>query len=506
MEGLSIEVLERIVRKLDHISMCGLASMSVHMRRAVHSYCSSHLRYLANQDSTTEASLEASGWEAGNDHDIWECYCIYLAVGPWYWWSKGRKKEVIVDPDYTRPFTAACTVVNNKLFTSLDSLDSRHSNTSVIVRTRDMLPQLKEAMKLPKYSNKTDPPSFSNFENTLLVKFIKRLVNYEFKKYYAIMVYNSQTLNKICDIDVMGTITDSSLKRHLEIPDIKMCKNKIAIHLNFGKSKATQNVTRIWTVDTKSPKKESIFLVKTVTHSFKGLLEDEGQLLAMNSRFLVKIGQEDLYVFGASKNMMHFESQLNENVNETIPINDNESYNNLKILTVWHASIIPGLGSILCLGLVRSHYHGLEIPNPRPEFHNHYSVQLFDLSTKEVVTEKQLSNSVNRLFDNHHNNPKNMHIMCKISWWSDHLAVFVRDSKVSASVYSWSPGQTEILELRIKLPLGGLDWRIKYFHMDYQGIVIAKANSDKTAFQCYKYDIEKEKAKNMPSKDKKGMV
>jgi len=485
MEGLSIEVLERIVRKLDHISMCRLASMSIRAREGVHSYCSSHLRRLANQDNTTGASLEASGWQAGNDHDMWECPCICLVVGPWHWGVRGRKKEVIVDPD-TSKFEASCTVVNNRLFTSLETAYHYMNNTTVIVRTRDKLKQLQEVIGL--HMKKTIPSRASghliNCENTLVVKFIKYL---DFKD-YAILVYNSESLQKVCDIDVMGTISDKSLKKHLEIPDIKMCRNKIAIHLMFGNSQAAQNVTQIWSVDTKSPQKESIFLAKTVTHSFDGLIKDEGGLLALNSSYLVKIGQENLGTIYESesswandKNMIHYRSLNNDNVNQNIPLS--VSYNNLDIINVWHVSIIPGSGSILCLGLHR--IHSLDGPHPMPEFRFQHCVQLFDLSTQQVVLENQLAKS-------HQLAPETD--VPLISWWSDHLAVLVRDNDSSASLYTWSPGQSEIIQIRIKFKSGGFDWRFKYFHMDYQGIVIAKANSDRqTAFQCYKYKIEKEK-------------
>jgi len=499
MDGLSIEVLERIVRKLDHISMCRLASMSGHMREGVHSYCSSHLRYLANQDSTVKASLEACGWEAGNDHDMWSCSCIYLVVGPWYWWTKGRKKEVIVDPDLTFPLEkTTCVVVNNKIFTSFQPLTSE---TSVISRTRDRLPKVKQVIGqtvFPESLKRTDPPSLTNFENTLLVKFIKTSQGFfqHLFKNYSILVYNSESLQKVCDIDVMENI-DRSNQKNLEIQDIKMCKNKIAIHLMFGEFQfgvrvlSAENVTQIWSIDTKSPKKESIFLEKTVTYSFDGLLKDEGRWLAMNSRYLVKIGQEESWLSEGQKNIIHYESQIDENVKKNIPCNLNQD--------VWHASIIPGFGSFLCLGLRITPSQGEPLPNHRYQF----IVQVYDLSTEQAVTQKQIETSSESC-------PNHVLKICKISWWSEHLLVLVRDRKISASsyysLYTWSPGQPDMMKIRIKLPVGGLDWRLKYFHMDYQGIVMTKARDQKTAFQCYKYEIEEKRVGNVTKKSKKGKV
>jgi len=70
MEGLSIEVLEQIVKDLDSISLRLFACVSTHARKAVHCYCASKLRRLSY--------AEDSGWDDQNAHDMWNCRCIEL--------------------------------------------------------------------------------------------------------------------------------------------------------------------------------------------------------------------------------------------------------------------------------------------------------------------------------------------------------------------------------------------------------------------------------------------
>jgi len=490
MEGLSIEVLERIVRKLDPISMCRLASMSVHMRRAFHSYCSSHLRYLANQDSTTEASLEASGWEAGNDHDIWECQCIYLVVGPWYTWGKltkgkRRKKEVIVEQDHNLQVGAGCVVIKNKLLTCPNA-------SSVAARTRDLLTEVAEVTRFsdfPEYP--TFPLYLTNFENTLVVKSIKTEEGFIHGD-YTISVYDTESLHKVCDINIMADAMDTKDQSDLEVSNIKMCRNRIAIHLLFSQT-PEKNVTQIWAVDTQNPKKETIFLAATVSHPFSvcGAL-DPGHL-ALNSRYLLRIGTPDKSNNSTDNLVQYFDMQRlqgnDKGVNYT-PVKDPGMIDHQKI-NVRHVSIIPGGGSILCLGL--------ELDISHRNSHHSYQVvvQLFDLSTQKILAQKDLG-SCNHIEDK-----------LKLCWWTENLGLLVRESSSSASLYTWSPGQGEILETGVKLPVGNIHWAFEYFHMDYQGMVTAKVNfgNETTVFQCFKYESEVDgKKKILPMRSKENSV
>lgn len=487
MESLSIEVLERIVRKLDHISMCRLASMSIHMRKAVHSYCSSHLRYLANQDTTAQASLQASGWELGNEHDIWECLCIYLVVGPWYWWSGGRKKkkEVMVEQDHNLQVGAGCVVIKNKLFTCPNA-------SSVAVRKRDLLTEVAEVTNFsdfPEYP--TYPLYLTNFENTLVIKSIKRVEGFIHGD-YTITLYDTESQQKICDLNIMTDVTDTKDQSDLEVSNIKMCRNRIAIHLLFSQT-PEKNVTQIWAVDTRNPKEDTIFLATTVSHPFSvcGAL-DPGHL-ALNSRYLVRIGTPDKSNNSTDNLIQYFDMQRlqanDKGVNYT-PVKDPGIIDHQKI-NVRLVSIIPGGGTILCLGL--------ELDISHRNSHHSYQVvvQLFDLSTQTILAQKDLG-SCNHIEDK-----------LKLCWWSENLALLVRESSSSASLYTWCPGQKEILETGVKLPVGNIHWAFEFFHMDYQGIVTAKVNfgNETTVFQCFKYEGElEERKKILPIRTKDNRV
>jgi len=134
---------------------------------------------------------------------------------------------------------------------------------------------------------------------------------------YNLTIFNSTTLVKVGEIDMALeevsslqldsntraspakncselNLRDEALLQKLEIGDVVMSKNTIAVHLMFPTGDEFCSETWIWRINTENPVIEDLVLERVFMEPINRYEDETDQgLLAVNNRCLVRVGQVD---------------------------------------------------------------------------------------------------------------------------------------------------------------------------------------------------------------------
>ena len=156
----------------------------------------------------------------------------------------------------------------------------------------------------------------ANFEDTIVVRSCEPRNGYR-RGEYNLTIFNGTTLVKVGEIDMALeevsslqldsntraspakncselNLRDEALLQKLEIGDVVMSKNTIAVHLMFPTGDEFCSETWIWRIDTENPVIEDLVLERVFMEPINRY-EDETDLglLTVNNRYLVRVGQVD---------------------------------------------------------------------------------------------------------------------------------------------------------------------------------------------------------------------
>ena len=169
------------------------------------------------------------------------------------------------------------------------------SAREVVCRQRSRLADVTSVTKfleLPEYPSY--PVYLTQFDNTLVVKSIEPQEGFKCG-IYKILVWNVRGTDdrKVFDIDpVRHHVRSLKDQRELEVADIKLARDVMAVHHLFGQLDEPEgersNETQLWRLDTADP--EEAVLVRTVLNPLVGVDCLDPGLLALNSAYLVRIG------------------------------------------------------------------------------------------------------------------------------------------------------------------------------------------------------------------------
>ena len=324
------EVLENIAHQLDAMSLLQFASTDTWMRQAAQKAAVMRLHKLGKDYPDLAICLARIGWtkEHALALPIFDCSPFLLLIGPWQSWNNLKlhiKEKAPVLPGSLWPSVESLVtfVSKNKIFAISRSI--REATLTAV--DRDNVKIVKES-QIKVVEKLTETPYSSlqatNFEETLVVRSCVPRNGYR-KGAYTLSIHNSETLAKVGEIDLALEKVSSEIKKpnsftnspksyselnlndetvlqKLEIGDVVMAKNTIAVHLMFRTDDDFSSETWIWSLDTKNPVVEDltlerVFMEPLSQHGESPVcsIEDEVDLglLAVNNRFLVRVGQVD---------------------------------------------------------------------------------------------------------------------------------------------------------------------------------------------------------------------
>ena len=304
---------------LNAVSLLQFASTDSCMRQAAHKAAVRRLHKLSKDNPDLAICLARMNWtrEDASVHRNLNCPCFSLLIGPWRSWKhlKCRTKErAPVLPGSNRvPIESLRTIVTrNKIFAISKSVEE--STLTAVDRNNVAQRQLKVVARAAKmYSS---PLQAANFEDTLVVRSCVPHAGYR-NGHYTLAIFNSATLIKVGEIDLAleevsslqgdsGTkagsakncselnLKDEAVLQKLEIADVVVAKNTIAIHLMFPREDEFCSETWIWSLNTENPVIEDLVLERVFMEPINRYEEETDLgLLAVNNRYLVRVGQVD---------------------------------------------------------------------------------------------------------------------------------------------------------------------------------------------------------------------
>ena len=324
------EVLENLAHQLDAMSLLHFASTDTWMRQAAQKAAVMRLHKLGKDFPDLAICLARIGWtkEHALALPIFDCSPFLLLIGPWLSWNNLKlhikERAPVLSGSLWPSVESLITFVSkNKIFAISRSI--RESTLTAV--DRDNVKIVKES-QIKVVAKITETPYSSlqatNFEETLVVRSCVPRPGYR-KGAYTLSIYNSDTLAKVSEIDLALEKVSSEIKKSdsftnsskscselnlndetvlqkLEIGDVVMAKNTIVVHLMFRTDDDFSSETWIWSLDTKNPVMEDltlerVFMEPLSQHGESPVcsIEDEVDLglLAVNSRFLVRVGQVD---------------------------------------------------------------------------------------------------------------------------------------------------------------------------------------------------------------------
>ena len=305
---------------LNAVSLLQFASTDSCMRQAAHKAAVRRLHKLSKDNPDLAICLARMNWtrEDASVHRNLNCPCFSLLIGPWRSWKhlKCRTKErAPVLPGSNRvPIESLRTIVTrNKIFAISKSVEE--SILTAVDRNNVDQRQLKvvaRAGKIPFSSHL----QAANFEDTLVVRSCVLRAGYR-RGHYSLSIFNSATLIKVGEIDLalveVSTLQgdsgskaspakncselnlkDEAVLQKLEIADVVVAKNTIVIHLMFPREDELCSETWIWSINTENPVIEDLILQRVFMEPINRYKEETDLgLLAVNNRYLVRVGQVD---------------------------------------------------------------------------------------------------------------------------------------------------------------------------------------------------------------------
>ena len=314
---MPVELLEKIAQLLDPVTLLKFASTDSCVRRAAHQAAVTRLTKLAQNHPDLAVYLSKMSWtkEDASVHSNTGCPCFLFLIGPWRSWNNLKcvvRERAPVLPGSDSSMGLFTLVTRNKIFaisrgvsestlTAVDRYNAEQRRLEVLARSAN------------RYSS---PLQAANFEDTLVVRSCVHGNGYR-AGVYTITIYNSATLEKVGEIDLALedvsslqresdtsscsawncselNLKDEAVRKKLEIGDVVVAKNTIVIHLMFQAEDEFSSETWIWRINTESPVIGDLDLERVFMEPINRYEEEmDLGLLAVNSKYLVRVGQVD---------------------------------------------------------------------------------------------------------------------------------------------------------------------------------------------------------------------
>jgi len=489
LTSLPPKLLSHITFFLSPISLSTLACTCTTFHTVVHQAWVSRLSHQATLYPVVKASLARIDWT--KDHDEWGCECSQLMAGPWLCWPRLSRCEATVDGDSNVSVGAGCAVASNKVFFCPKARGVQWRHRGKLSETAGGV--LVEFNHLPEYNRY--PLHVTQHQNTLIVKALESHQGFR-RGDYQIMIFNSDTLVRIGIMDPTEYVKDVKSLSEMEIGNIVMCDDVIAVHIMFDVNQENdldeevdienirENETQLWSINTSDPKLLDLQLIQTIRHplAFCSLL-DPG-LVSVNNKFITRIGTPTAFNLNQiqwfrreqkcsklGSNNPKITTQLRcESENDganflPVSVLSSHDYNRASVRL---ASVGGGDSEYICVGLELAIDH-------RDRDHSYMIVvQVYHLTSGQVVVEEEFGTT-------NHIDEK-----IKISWFGPHLLVLSRD-KSTSSLYSWQAGFSSFKVSSCKVQVGSVHWGIDWVWGDYEGLVATNVNFglEETIIQTY---------------------
>jgi len=483
--SLPPELLSHITSYLSPISLSYLSSTCTTLHTAVHHAWVARLSQQSSLYPAVRASLDRIDWN--KDHDEWGCECSQLVAGPWLCWPRLARSEVTVEEDSNVNVGVGCAVASNRVFLCPKA-------RAVHYRHRERLSEhsggVLVELDLPEYNRY--PLNVTQHHNTLIVKALESHPGYR-RGDYKIIIFNSDTLNKVGVLDATKNIRDAKSLSELEIGDIAMCDDVIAVHLMFDVNmeindiyeevdiaNIRENETQLWTIRTKQPKFAELQHVRTIKHSLALCSLLDPGLMSVNNQFITRIGTptafnlNQIQWFKRTKKWSKVKGGIKLDYND----NENEVASYLPVSVMSQHDYNRASVRIASLGGGNSEYIsvGLELGiDHRDRDHSYLIlVQVYHLTRGEIVLEQEFGTT-------NHIDEK-----IKMSWFGPHLLILSRE-KSTSSLYSWQPGHSSFMVSPCKVQVGSVHWGIDWIWADFEGLVTTNVNFglEQTIIQTY---------------------
>jgi len=475
--SLPPELLSHINTYLSPHSLSLLSSTCTTMHSSVHQSWVSMLSMQAAVYPAVKYSLARVGWT--KDHDEWQCECSQLVAGPWLCWSRLSRSEVTIDGDSNVSVGQGCVVANNKVFFCPKAREVQWRHRGRLGGRGSLV----EFSHLPEYNRY--PLHVTHHHNTLLVKVLEPHPGYR-RGDYTISIFNSDTLAEVGNLDPAQNIRDVKSLSEMEIGNIAMCDNIIAVHVMFDVNQENdieevdidnirENETQIWSITTADPKMSDLKLIRTIKHplAFCSLL-DPG-LVSVNNKLVIRIGTPTCTAFNLNQ-IQWFRRKANTSHQEEEGGGEDVGYLPVSVLSCHDYS--RASVRIASLGGGDSDYIavGLELGIDHRDTDHSYLilVQVYHINKGQMVAEGEFGTT-------NHIDEK-----IKISWFGPHLLVLSR-KKSTCSLYSWQSGFSSFKESFCKVQVGSVHWGIDWVWADFEGLVAANVNFglEETIIQTY---------------------
>ena len=294
LTSLPPELLSHITTFLSPTSLSSLSCTCTSLHTAVHQAWVSRLSLQSSLYPAVRASLARIDWT--KDHDEWGCECSQLVAGPWLCWPRLARTEATIEEDSNVSVGVGCSVASNKVFfcPKARGVEWRHRE-----RLGENSGGVLVELDLPEYNRY--PLHITQHHNTLVVKALESHEGYRTGD-YQIMIFNSDTLVKVGNLDPAESVKDVKSLSEMEIGNIAMCDDVIAVHIMFDVNQENdideevdienirENETQLWSIKTSDPKLSDLQLVQTIRHplAFCSLLDP--CLVSVNNKFITRIG------------------------------------------------------------------------------------------------------------------------------------------------------------------------------------------------------------------------
>jgi len=474
LTSLPPELLLHINTFLSPPSLSLLSSTCTTLHTTVHLSWVARLTEQASLYPGVRYSLDRLGWS--KEHDEWGCECSQLVAGPWLCWARLVRCEATIPGDSNVSVGLGCAVASNKVFSCPKARE-------VQWRHRDRLGErgtLVEFSHLPDYTRY--PLHVTQHHHTLVVKALESHQGFR-RGDYTITIFNSDTLAEVGKLDPAQNIKDVKSLSEMEIGNIAMCDDVIAVHVMFDVNQENdideevdienirENETQLWSIKTSDPKLSDLKLMRIIKHplAFCSLL-DPG-LVSVNNNLLTRIGTPSAFI--NLNQIQWFRREEEPGGGEEsecvgyLPVSVLSSYDYTRA-SVRLASLCGGHSEYIAVGLELGIEH-------RDRDHSYLIViQVYHITSGKVVAEAEFGTT-------NHIDEK-----IKISWFGPHLLVLSRQ-KSTSSLHSWQPGFTTFKESSCRVQVGSVHWGIDWVWADFEGLVTANVNFglEETIIQTY---------------------
>jgi len=466
------EMLEQVAVLLDTASILRLAASCHLLRAAAHGACVRLLAARADQCHVMADSLGRVGWvraqaAAHSSSPGSSCPCFRLLRGSWHYWRKlERRAECVLQPDTNISVGLGCSVSRDRVYTS-PCARSLQAMQRVSLECEGPVVEYTE---LPQYNR--FPLQALCHQATLLVKRLRPAPLHRMGE-YSIELFHANTGTRVCQLDPTRGLDTRSLGQ-LEIADIVMADNTIAVHLMFDINQEAEleedieevslreNETQLWRINTACPQASDLVLDQVVREplSLKGLL-DPG-LLSINSEYLVRVGTSP------SEHLLQVWPRQGGDISLT-PVGVSPSTGDLGRASVRLARLARGTSHLLALGI--------ELGVEHLELGHAYRVllQVVDLRTHAVMLQHDFGTS------NH------IDETLKMCWVGPHLILTQRLPSGVAAVYTWQPS-LPLLRAPPRLTIGSAHFALEFLHASIDTLTVAIVNfgQERTSIQTWR--------------------